>query len=256
MGRRSAKLTSAPFTFEWPGAANGSYSLTALGTEISSTQSLSSAVNITVGDAHSPLGTWELKVNGASKGAAYLTFGDDFTLDGYGMFADTFGLFTISGAWEFDAKHQITGSYTETLNGNDLLSGPMIAKATSGKSLKASVGAGKGSARKLTGKPARATDDLSGTWNISGFSGKTPFSETYTLTPSATYDHVFDLNGTGPSYSLSGSVLINSRNQLNLGTTNGVIRSLTGKLNVKKGTASLKGSDNAGNRVKIKATGP
>ncbi len=62
------------------------------------------------------------------------------------------------------------------------------------------------------------------------------------------------MDGTGVSYSLSGSVLINSRNQLNLSTTNGVIRSLTGKLNVKKGTVSLKGSDNASHPVKIQAT--
>ena len=248
------EATSAPFTFEWTGAANGSYGLTALGTEISTTQSMSSAVNITVGDARSPLGTWELTVSGASKGAAYLTFADDFTLDGYGMLAGTFGLYTVSGAWSFGAKHQITGSYTETLNGSDLLTGIMTVKATSGKSLKVSVGAGKASSRKLSGKPAKATADLSGTWNAVGSSAKAPFSETYTLTPSATYDHVFDLDGTGASYSLSGSVLINSRNQLYLSTTNGVIRSLTGKLNVKKGAVSLKGSGNASHSVKIQAT--
>jgi hypothetical protein len=255
-GSKIGETTSSPFTFEWTGVANGSYSLTTVGTEISSTQSVSAAVNITVGDAHSPLGTWELAVSGASKGTAYMTFADDFTFDGYGMVDGTFGLYTISGSWSFDAKHQVTGGYTETLNGNDLLSGVMTAKATGGKSLKASVGAGKVSSRKLNGKPAKATADLSGTWNAVGSSAKAPFSETYTLTPSATYDHVFDLDGTGVSYSLSGSVLINSRNQLNVSTTNGVVRSLTGKLNVKKGTASLKGSDNAGHPVKIQATKP
>jgi hypothetical protein len=199
---------------------------------------------------------WELNVTGASKGAAYLTFADDFTLNGYGMLAGTFGLFTISGSWSFNTKHQITGTYTETLNGSDLLSGTLTAKAASGKSLKASVSANGVAARKLSGKPAGATTDLSGTWNVAGFSAKVPFSETYTLTPSATHDHVFDLNGTGASYSLSGSVLINSRNQLNVSTTNGVVRSLAGKLNVKKGSISLKGSDNAGNSVKIQGTKP
>jgi hypothetical protein len=253
-GSKIGEVTSSPFTFEWTGVANGSYSLTALGTEISSTQSVSAAVNITVGDAHSPLGTWELAVSGASKGAAYMTFADDFTFDGYGMVAGTFGLYTISGSWSFGTKHQVTSSYTETLNGIDLLSGLMTAKATSGKSLKASVGAGKVSSRKLSGKPASATTDVGGTWNIVGSSAKVPFSETYTLTPSASFDHVFDLSGIGTSNSLSGSVLINSRNQLNVSTTNGVVRSLTGKLNVKKGSASLKGSDNAGHSVKIQAT--
>lgn len=255
-GTKIGEATSVPFTLVWTNPANGSYSLTALGTEASSTQSTSVAVNIAAGDARSPLGAWELNVSGASKGAAYVTFANDFTLNGYGMLAGTFGLFTISGSWSFDAKHQITGTYTETLDGSDLLSGAMTAKAASGKSLKASVSTGGVSARKLKGKPAVATSDLSGTWNAVGSSAKVPFSETYTLTPSASYDHVFDLNGAGASYSLSGSVLINSRNQLNVSTTNGVVRSLTGKLNVKKGTVSLKGSDNAGNPVKIQATRP
>lgn len=255
-GTKIGEASSVPFTLVWTNPAHASYILNVVGTEASSTQSLSAAVNIIVGDVHSPLGTWDLKVSGASKGAAYVTFADDFTMDGYGVVAGTFGLYTISGSWSFGAKHRITGSYTETLNGSDLLSGTLNAKAASGKSLIASVSAGGVSARKLNGRPAAATSDPSGTWNVVGSSAKVPFSETYTLTPSATYDHVFDLNGTGTNYSLSGSVLVSFRNQLNVTTTNGVVRSLSGKVNVKKGALSLKGRDDAGQRVKIQATGP
>jgi hypothetical protein len=254
-GTKIGEATSAPFTFVWTGATNGLYSLTVVGTEASSVQFTSLAFSITIGDANSPLGTWESSVSGATKGAAYLTFADDFTFDGYGMLAGRFGLYTISGSWSFDAKHQTVGSYNETLNSSDLFDGTIIAKASKGTSLKASVTSGGGIlARRFKGKRAVGTSDLSGTWNVMGSSAKVPFSETYTLTPSATYDHVFDLSGTGTSYSLSGSVLINSRSQLNISTTNGVTRSLTGKVNLKKGTASLKGSDNAGNPVKIQAT--
>ena len=253
-GTKIGEATSAPFTLVWSSATNGSYSLTAVGTEASSAQSTSLAVNITVGDASSPLGTWELSVSGTGKGLAYLTFVDNSTFDGYGMLTGIFGLYTISGSWSFDAKHQAVGSYIETLNGSNLLDGTITAKASKGKSLKASVVSGGISARKFKGTPAGSTSDLSGTWNAVGSSAKVPFSETYTLTTSATYDHVFDLSGTGTSYSLSGSALINSRSQLNISTTNGVTRSLTGKVNLTKGTASLKGSDNAGNPVKIQAT--
>ena len=87
-----------------------------------------------------------------------------------------------------------------------------------------------------------------------GGSSKAPFSETYTLTASTTEDHVFDLNGTGPTYSLSGSVLVTSRNQIFLSTTNDLLRFLSGKLNLKKGTASLKGSSSTGTSVNIQAT--
>ena len=121
-------------------------------------------------------------------------------------------------------QHQTVGSYNETLNSSDLFDGTIIAKASKGTSLKTSVTSGGGIlARRFKGKRAVGTSDLSGTWNVMGSSAKVPFSETYTLTPSATYDHVFDLSGTGTSYSLSGSVLINSRSQLNISITNGVI---------------------------------
>lgn len=250
------EANASPFTITWNNVASDTYALTALAFDTTGGVFTTAVVTITVGDSASPVGTWECKLSGFAKGSAYVTFNDDFTLSGYGMTLGTIGLFSITGDWSFDSKHRPTGTYAEMLDGMGLINGNFTSKVTSGKKLSASITpTAAGKALKLKGIPNAPAPNLGGDWTAMVKSLNTTTTETYHLTPSTAYTNVFDLTGLGPTYILTGPVLVTSRGVVNASTTNDVIRSLAGKS--KKGNSlTLKGEDDSGNSVKVKATRP
>jgi hypothetical protein len=211
--------------------------------------------------SHSPVGIWEVTISGRNheQGIAFLTFSNDFTMGGYGMSFQSFGMFTIAGAWDLDARGSLVGSYTEQLGGQSF-DGSFIGKATNGKRL---IGKGVGSngAFTLRGIPAAMTWDLTGNWIARVTERKVTVPEFISLTPSV-FPSVFDFSGSGagPSgaFLVSGTAIISSKGKLVVfGETDfasgGVgFSSLTGSFNVRRQTGSLGGMTDSGDRLTAK----
>ena len=209
--------------------------------------------------APSPVGTWEVNLAGADQGIAYVTFEDDHDFTAYGVSAESFGLFTLSGTWAVDDKGLLTGSYTETINGADVtgtISGKVTAKKLSGK-----ITATNGNFS-FAGTPEKETQNLSGSWTGIAVLGKTRLSEIYQITGTGT-PHVFQITGfgvspTGGEFDISGVALAGSKGKLRIfalseypwaetpGATN-----LSGVINVGKTKGLLRGFETTGQPIKI-----
>jgi hypothetical protein len=182
-------------------------------------------------------------------------------MTGYGLTTGIPGLFDIAGSWAFDGPRRLAGTYTETLSGTNLLSGLLTAKNSSGKKIAAKVFSDSGiTLRSLKGARLNSPPDLSGTWSAVFSRAGATVNETYTLTASSVGPGVFDLAGSGPGTTITGTLIVTSRNTLDaflvvdagLGGTSS--RSLSGKFNSSKQTLSLKGADNLANSIRITAT--
>jgi hypothetical protein len=252
-------VSTNPFTMTWPGAPVGFHDLWAVGTTPTSQQYPTPVVTVFAGDRLSPVGTWETKLSGGGKGTAYLTFGEDFSVSGYGMMLGTPGLFTIDGDWDFGPKHTTVGSLTESLNGSNLFDSTFLAKPVGGLKLRVTatpvVRGLKG--QKFSGTPVAVGPNLGGgSWTAKTTVVRAVLPETWTFTPSASLDNVFDFVGQGSNYTISGLAIEGSRRAVNLSVTNGTLRSLAGKLNSTTNALSLSGKDGLGNSVKALATRP
>ncbi|MBI3853265.1 MAG: hypothetical protein HY298_23695 [Verrucomicrobia bacterium] len=207
---------------------------------------------------NSPVGTWEMAIGGNAKGIGFLTFSPDSTLSGYAITANSFGLFTISGAWAFDGAGRIVGWFTDQQDGQSEI-GSFIATAKSGRKLQGSAVTANGSFR-IKGTPAVALPNLSG--HYIGYvkeQGQT-FTEVYDLTPGS-YPGVFDIWGYASlGFDIYGALIISSRNRVNgyaisdYGAQGTLISSLSGKANPIKGTGKLKGLDQYGTPFTITIT--
>ncbi len=113
----------------------GSHIITAHITDTLGATNTSSPVTITVGARNSPLGTWEVTISGADKGAQFVTFNDDFSASGFGIRLKTFGLDDVSGRWGFNRKGQITGPFLEQTLGTTNWSGTFLGTVKSLKSI-------------------------------------------------------------------------------------------------------------------------
>jgi hypothetical protein len=206
----------------------------------------------------SPVGTWEVNLSGADQGIAYVTFEEDNDFTAYGVSAESFGLFTLSGTWAVDDKGLLTGSYTELINGEDVtgtISGKVTAKKLSGR-----ISATNGDF-KFAGAPEKETQSLSGTWTGIAVLGKTRLSEIYQIAATGT-PHVFQITGFGVSpageFEISGIALAGSKGRVRVfalseypwsetpGATN-----LAGVINVTKTKGVLKGFETTGQPIKI-----
>jgi hypothetical protein len=221
-GMEIGNANAEPFTITWTDASVGSHILNARGTSTTGAQFTSASASIFIGDSASPVGTWETKLAGSTKGLAYITFNDDSTISGYGIALGTFGLVSFTGDWARTSSHRLVG----TVNGNSF-----TGKAKAGAKLQLMAGA-----LKLSGAPAASVPDITGTW----VDVKT--SEALSFTPSATFTNVFELP--------AGLAIVGARGAIDLITTNNVPRSLAGK--VKQGVFILKGSNEAGNSSNLK----
>lgn len=209
--------------------------------------------------APSPVGTWEVNLAGADQGIAYVTFEDDQDFTAYGLSAKSYGLFTLSGTWSVDEKGQLTGSYTEWIDGTDV-TGTISGKVT-GKKLNGKITATNGNFS-FAGTPEKNTQDLSGTWTGIAVLGKTRLSEIYQIAATDT-PHIYQLSGfgvspTGGEFGISGVALAGSKGKVRVfalseypwaetpGATN-----LSGIINVAKTKGVLKGVELSGQPIKI-----
>lgn len=165
----------------------------------------------------SPVGTWEVALSGADQGTAYVTFEDDHDFTGYGLSRDSLGLFTLSGTWTINEAGQLTGSYTETINGGTVsgtLTGKLAPKAITG-----SIVATNGNFT-FKATPEANVQNLTGSWTAIAMVGKQRLPELYQITPSA-LPHVYQIEGTGISplsgqYSILGTVLAGANGKVEL----------------------------------------
>ena len=175
------------------------------------------------------------------------------------MVLGTPGLFTINGEWRLGPKNMPVGSLTESLNGSDLFNSTFTAKGAGGLKLRVTaVPVAPGPKKqKFSGVPVVAGPDLGGgSWAARTTIARTVLPETWTFTPSASFDNVFDFIGQGSNYTISGMAIEGSRLAVNLSVTNGPLRSLAGKLNATTNALSLAGKDGSSNSVKALATRP
>jgi hypothetical protein len=252
------QINTNPFTMSFPGATIGFHDVRAVGTTATNQTYPTPVAAIFVGDATSPVGTWETKLGGGGKGTAYLTFEDDFSVSGYGMMLGKPGLFLIDGAWNTAPKSTIVGSLSETLNESQLFDGTFSAKATGGLKLRVkTVSSTPGvKSQSFSGVPVVPGPNIGGaSWSARTTIGRNIVSETWTFTPSA-FDNVWDFIGQGSNYTLNGIAIEGSRLAVNLSVTNGALRSLAGKLNTTTNAVSLAGKDGSSNSVKSAATRP
>lgn len=208
--------------------------------------------------AASPVGTWEVALSGADQGIAYVTFEDDKDFTGYGLSKGSLGLFTLSGTWTVDEAGKLVGTYTETINGDEV-DGTLTAKLTA-KAITGTIAATNG---KFTFKAKRegVTQDLSGPWAGTATIAKQQLAELYQISPSA-LPHVYLIEGTGFSpftgeYEIVGTVLAGAKGKVELvAFSEGVsgsagFASLRGTVNVNRKQNVLKGTHSSGAAIKI-----
>lgn len=225
-----------------------------------------SALAVDAPAAPSPLGTWEIALAGADQGIAYVTFEADHDFTAYGVSAKSRGLFTLSGTWAIDAQGQLTGSYAELIDGQDVtgsISGKLVSKT---RSLSGKIAATNGDFT-FKGQPETDTQSLAGTWqglvSFGKTKGKTRINEVYQLSPSQALPHVFVLTGEGvtagnDSFTIQGVAIAGAKGSVRIFAesaypwkTDPGLTQLLGTVNTAKGKGSLKGYELDGQLLKV-----
>jgi hypothetical protein len=209
---------------------------------------------VTITDFASPVGSWVLAIKGSDKGIGYITFGDDFSVNAYGIRQNSFGLFTDTGTWSFDATGQIIGGYTEQLNGTDHAAS-FTAKAICGRKLSMQVVADNGTFA-FKGVPASSFLNLAGHWRGEFTRLKETFPCVFDLAQTNEFPALFLLIGEIPEgTNATGAVIIDLKGKVNAFTeTETVTNSYSGKFSATTEALSLKGADRAGEKASIRAT--
>jgi hypothetical protein len=228
----------------------------------------------------SPVGPWDLVLSGVQRGTAQITFSNNFTLGGFEIITvpprhrdsvedldprnptgdgertppisngDTtivhwYGAASLQGSWTWDAKGNVIGVLNEF--------GPAV---TNGINFKAVVRPGvritinatrEGRAFTYKGIPLVAQASLAGNYYATGGREKIPFTEILTFTPGTDLNS-YDVVGTGPAYTFTGTALVSGTKHIALytlsdETTNLVLRSVSGpfKFSATTGSGDLKG---------------
>ncbi|HXG47556.1 MAG TPA: hypothetical protein VNO52_08025 [Methylomirabilota bacterium] len=230
---------------------------------------------------YSPVGTWDCVLSGGKVGTARITFNADYTLDGIqirysrsskgadsnprggtdnrgeteetssGSGTNLYGGAILVGEWGYDSENRVVGYIAEVSSGNtNEVSIQGTARASSRLTLRGSAG---GANFTIRGQPTDlgGLTDISGDYAALGRHGEVPFTEFLQ------FDNVsngeYDIEGTGPGYTLTGFALLVRQNQLGMYLertvgSNVVITAVSGpiKINANPRTANLKGTDEAG----------
>lgn len=212
------------------------------------------------GQTLTPIGTWEVTIQGTDRGTSMMTFSNDMTVTGYGITQKQFGLFSLTGNWGFNSQGDVVVAYVQTLDGTNtavsfaaqlLRSGRFFAKGT-------------GTSGRFRFKGAKPTDfsDLSGSWVAAVKRGTKTLHETYTISVSSNFPAVFDVVGQGlsdtGSYTLTGEIISASHSKLNASINrtaglNTVRSSLWGMFKPRKPEMALRGSDDTGAHLDVRA---
>jgi PKD repeat protein len=233
----------------------GNHTITARATDALGATNTSTAVTITVGARNSPVGNWEVTVNGADKGAQFLTFQDDFSASGFGIRLKTFGLDEVSGHWGFNSKGQVTGPFLEQTFATTNWTGTLLGTVKSFKSVRGTVPTTASGAYHWNGILATTFRDLSGPWTglVTVVRTATPVS--YVLSPNPNNFAVFDIATSAAPGAVVGQLLVTSHDKIYGYVTFGSRQmTMSGSFNFRKLTINLKGTDNAGEKVRILIT--
>ena len=233
----------------------GNHIIMARVTDTLGASNTSPSITITVGAKNSPLGSWEVTVSGADKGAQFVTFKDDFTASGFGIRLKTFGLDDVSGHWAFNPKGQVTGAFFEQTLGSTNWSGTLLGTAKSLKGVSGVLPTTTPGTYHWKGITAMSFRDLSGTWTGMVTVVKTAAPVSYLLSPNANDPAVFDIATSAAPGTVVGQLLVTSRNQIyGYVAFSGKLVTMSGAFNIRKLTMTLKGADSAGEKVKIQIT--
>ncbi len=225
-----------------------------------------SALAVDAPAAPSPIGTWEIALAGADQGIAYVTFEADHDFTAYGISAKSRGVFTLSGTWTIDPQGQVTGSYAELIDGQNVtgnISGKLAGK---GRSLSGKIAATNGDFT-FKGTPETDTQSLGGTWQgIVSFGKtqtKTRITEVYQLSPSKEFPHIFVLAGEGvtvgnDSFTIEGVAIAGAKGRVRIYAESAYPwkldpspTQLLGVVNAAKRKGALKGYEMDGQLLKV-----
>jgi hypothetical protein len=161
----------------------------------------------------SPLGTWQVTMQGTDRGVAYLTFSNNFTLTGYGISRDAPGWFEMAGTWDFDRNGKIVGGFTQFIDTGSragLLAGRILGAGRFSANVKTTDGPQRWSAPPRN-KPA---PDLTGNWVGQTLTEGTKVLQQFQLVVSTHSPGLFALDGIGinnqGTFALAGALLVTS----------------------------------------------
>jgi PKD repeat protein len=253
-GAKLGETTSNPGTNLLVNPTLGSHAITGRATDTLGATNISPITTITVGARNSPLGNWEVTINGADRGADFLTFQDDFSASGFGIRLKTFGLDDVSGRWGFNSKGQVTGPFVEQTDGTTNWTGTLLGPVRSLKSLRGVVPTASSGNFHWRGIPTTTFPDLSGTWTgLVTVVRTTPVVVSYVFSANTNDPAVFDIATSADPGTIVGQMVVTSRNRVyGYVTFNGTSVTMSGLLNVRRLTMNLNGKDSTGERVRFR----
>ncbi len=253
-GVKLGETTSNPGINLFVNPTLGSHAITGRATDALGTTNTSPTTTITVGAKNSPWGDWEVAINGADRGAQFLTFGDDFRASGFGIRLKTFGLDQVSGSWGFDSKGQVTGPFVEETDGTTNWAGVFLGPVKSLRSLSGIVPTAAFGKFHWRGIPTTTFPDLSGTWTgLVTVVRTTPVAVSYVFSANANDPAVFDITTSTDPDDVVGQMLATSRNRVYGYVMFGNRQvTMSGLFNSRRSTMILNGADDIGERVRLR----
>jgi PKD repeat protein len=253
-GTKLGETTSNPGTNLLVNPTLGSHAVIGRATDALGATNTSPTTTITVGAKNSPFGDWEVTINGADRGAQFLTFEDDFSASGFGIRLKTFGLDEVSGHWGFNSKGQVTGPFVEQTDSTTNWTGTLLGTAQSLKSVREAVSTTAFGNFHWKGIPTTTFPDLSGTWTGSVTVARTPATlVSYVFSANANNSAVFDIATSADPGTVVGQLLVTSRNRVyGYVTHGGKTVTVSGLFNVRRLAMNLNGSSNAGEKVRLR----
>ena len=216
---------------------------------------------VSQGQTLSPVGTWEVTILGSDPGTSMMTFSTNLTVSGYGITRKRFGLFTLTGNWGFDSHGDVVVACVQSFNGTNTATSFAARLRRSGRF--SAKGTGTSGHFRFKGETVTDFPDLGGLWTATVKRRGKTLRETYTISASTNFPAVFDVTGQGlsdtGSYTLTGEIITTSHNKLNASidrTFSGpdnVRSSLSGEVKPRKPVMSLRGDDDTGAALVIKA---
>jgi hypothetical protein len=200
-----------------------------------------------------------------------------------------FGFFVVQGEWAFDAKGRVIGFFSGGSQAVPLDISSFTATVTAPPKARINISAtSNNGTMHFSGAPENLSlPDLTGSsWTATVLKNKVRSSEFFNLTGifvacldvplpvdpnpcvnTVPLPYVYGLAGDGASTVLDGAAMLNGTNRVSINLeefdidkdtglpeTDGNIRSVTGKVNFTKKTASMDGTDEAKANVKVTAT--
>lgn len=240
----------------WAGDANGTNATTSVVMNGSRSAAAQFVADPTI--PNSPVGKWEVAITRANKGAAFITFQEDFTWSGVGLRGAAYGLCELTGTWSFASSGKrvtVTGAGSEMVNSNHTWDATINARGKARKRITALVRTDTGAVFKWSGKPGGSPADLSGQWTGQISTKSSITAADYVLVKDSGEPGLFEIrdsSGAVPSGTVVGEAIVTSKNKLVVYVKqNGRNCVLTGRYAPRKRRMRLSGHDEFGQPVSI-----